>query len=75
MARPYRRLAAEPVGDVTAAREARGVREHQSPLPDHPRTLAPLAGSTRGPCLVTVTVCTSPSPMGNLGKKIIHQGG
>ena len=30
MARPYRRLAAEPVGDVTTAREARGVREPQS---------------------------------------------
>ena len=30
MARPYRRLAAEPVGDVTAAREARGVREPES---------------------------------------------
>ena len=27
MAKSYRRLAAEPVGDVTAAREARGVRE------------------------------------------------
>ena len=30
MARPYRRLAAEPVGDVTTAREARGVRQPQS---------------------------------------------
>jgi hypothetical protein len=30
MARPYRRLAAEPVGDVTTAREARGVREPES---------------------------------------------
>ena len=27
MARPYRRLAAEPMGDVTTARRARGVRE------------------------------------------------
>jgi hypothetical protein len=30
MARPYRRLAAEPVGDVTTAREARGVRDPES---------------------------------------------
>jgi hypothetical protein len=30
MARPYRRLAAEPVGDVTTAREARGVRAPES---------------------------------------------
>ena len=30
MARPYRRLAAEPVAGVTAAREARGVREPES---------------------------------------------
>ena len=31
MARPYRRLAAESVADVTTAREARGVTEPQSP--------------------------------------------
>ena len=30
MARPYRRLAAEPVAGVAAAREARGVREPES---------------------------------------------
>jgi len=33
MARPYRRLAAEPVADVTTAREARGATEPQSPRP------------------------------------------
>jgi hypothetical protein len=30
MARPYRRLAAEPVADVGSARQARGVRENPS---------------------------------------------
>jgi len=30
MARPYRRLAAEPVAGVTTARRARGLTEHES---------------------------------------------
>ena len=31
MARPYRRLAAAPMADVSTARQARGVSEPQSP--------------------------------------------
>ena len=47
MARPYRRLAAEPVGDVTTAREARGVRPPQS-SPDPGLPPAGTAGVSAG---------------------------